>query len=231
MDAEGARDLFAPNAATYDRVNTVISIGLDARWRRWAARTAVTRPGARVLDAFAGTGLVGIDAALAGGDVTLADASAEMLARAEATAAARGAGVCVVTTDLAAAGLPFAPRSFDAVTVSFGVRYLDDPASVLSSLRGLLAEDGRLVVLEFVRPPAGHPLSWAASVYFFRILPSLASALAGRRDLYDYLVTSVDRIGTAEDLARTVEAAGYEVCERRAMGFELVEGLVCRPRA
>jgi demethylmenaquinone methyltransferase/2-methoxy-6-polyprenyl-1,4-benzoquinol methylase len=230
VDAEAARSLFDANAAGYDRVNTLISVGLDARWRRWVARRAVTRPGARVLDAFAGTGLVGVECAVLGAEVTLADASPRMLARASAHAAERGVEVCEIVTDLTAEVLPLEPGSFDAVTLSFGIRYLDEPAGVLRRLGSLLAPGGRLVVLEFVRPTAG-PVTAAASLYFFRLLPRIASRLAGRAELYGYLVTSVDRVGHVRDLEHLLVSAGYGVTERRTFGFGLVAGLVCHPRA
>lgn len=226
MDAARSRSLFDENAGTYDRVNTMISLGLDARWRRWAARRAAWTPGARVLDAFAGTGRVGLEAAALGADVTLADDSRGMLDVAASEAARRGIVLRCVLTDLTAERLPFETGSFDAVTVSFGVRYLDSPADVLRRLGRLLRPDGRLVVLEFVRQPRG-PISWAASVYFFRVLPRIAGLLAGRRELYDYLASSTLAVGHVEDLAAVCRAAGFDVRSCRTMGFGLVAGLVC----
>lgn len=229
MDVRRSVALFDENAATYDRVNTLISIGLDARWRRWVAREAAWRPGAKILDAFAGTGRVGIEAAALGAEVTLADASPRMLEFATSRAARRGLIVGRVVADLTALRLPFEPHSFDAICVSFGVRYLDDPAEVLRRLGGLLAPDGRLVILEFVRPPRSV-LSSAAAIYFFRMLPAVAGALAGRRELYDYLTRSTLAVGHAEDLEAVCRTAGFELRKRRTMGFGLVAGLVCALR-
>lgn len=230
MDAERSRRLFDTNAGTYDRVNTVISLGLDARWRRWVARQAAERPGARVLDAFAGTGRVGLEAAALGADVTLADASPGMLDVAIAEAKARGLTVRSALVDLTTGDLPFVPGSFDAVTVSFGVRYLDRPTEVLRDLGRLLAPGGRLVVLEFTRPGRGL-VSSAAGFYFFRVLPRLAGAVAGRRELYDYLTSSTMAVGHADDLVRIVQSAGFDVQSRRTFGFGLVTGLVGAPAA
>jgi demethylmenaquinone methyltransferase/2-methoxy-6-polyprenyl-1,4-benzoquinol methylase len=229
VDYARSRSLFDDNAGTYDRVNTIISLGLDARWRRWAARQAAWTPGATVLDAFAGTGRVGIETAALGAKVTMADASPGMLDVAMSEAARRGVVLRCVLTDLTARVLPFEPRSFDAVTVSFGVRYLDSPAEVLRRLGGLLKRNGRLVVLEFVRPPRGL-VSRAAAVYFFRMLPWIAGQLAGRRRLYDYLASSTLAVGHADDLAALCRTAGFDVHSRRTMGFGLVAGLVCVPR-
>jgi demethylmenaquinone methyltransferase/2-methoxy-6-polyprenyl-1,4-benzoquinol methylase len=230
MDAEASRGLFDRYAGDYDRVNTIISVGLDRRWRRWVARAAVAKRGARVLDAFAGTGLAGIEAARLGGKVTLADGSERMLAEARCNVEDEGVEMDTVLADLAVPELPFAPGSFDAVTLSFGIRYLDRPGDVLARLGRLLVPGGRLVVLEFVRPAPG-PVSSLAALYFFRILPHVAGGLAHKRDLYDYLVDSTNAIGRAGDLAGLVTGAGYDVVERRTFGFGLVSGLVCLPSA
>lgn len=231
MDAGAARALFDANAGDYDRVNTAISLGLDGRWRAWAGTTAAaTTPHARVLDAFAGTGLVGLAAARAGAEVTLSDTSPAMLSRAADGARRQGLPVRVVPADLTSAELPFAARSFDAVTVSFGLRYLDSPAEVLRGLGDLIAPGGRLVVLEFVHPRPG-PLATPAAFYFFRVLPRLAGWISGIPELYDYLVRSVDLIGDAGGLERIAADAGFAVESRRAFGFGLVAGLVCAPVA
>ncbi len=93
--------LFDRSADRYDRINTAITFGQDRRWRRWAARSVVRRPGLRVLDACAGTGLVGLEAARLGARVTLADVSPGMLARARERAAARRLDVSICLVDLA----------------------------------------------------------------------------------------------------------------------------------
>lgn len=219
------RALFDKNASTYDRVNTVISLGLDARWREWAARAAVERPGARVLDAFAGTGRVGVRAAELGAKVTLADLSARMLSIARSLALARNVSVSIEEVDLVLPDLEVPGAPFDAVTVVFGVRYLEDPAAVLLQLSRLLRPGGRFVVLEFVEPERGL-VSSAAARYFFHVLPSLAGALAGSRELYDWLVATTHEMDGAAHLRRVVEDAGLCVVETRMMGFGLVCGIV-----
>jgi demethylmenaquinone methyltransferase/2-methoxy-6-polyprenyl-1,4-benzoquinol methylase len=221
------RELFDANAATYDRVNTLISLGLDARWRTWAARRAVERPGARVLDAFAGTGLVGLRAAALGAEVTLADGSPGMLEVARRRARASRLEVRFVETDLAAEPphVPGAP--FDAITVVFGVRYLDDPVAVLRGIASLLEKGGPRGIVDFGEPD-GSLVSRIAAFYFFRVLPRIASLLAGRRGLYDRLVTSTHHMGRAERLVALVGEAGLTVAETRRMGFGLVAAVVAR---
>jgi ubiquinone/menaquinone biosynthesis C-methylase UbiE len=114
---------------------------------------------------------------------------------------------------------------FDAITLSFGLRYIEDKGLFLLRLAGLLKPGGRLIILEFVNPPR-RLVPMAAAVYFYHVLPSVASVLAGRRELYSYLVSSVEQIGWAEDLERFVGDAGLKVIERRGFGFGLVCGVV-----
>jgi demethylmenaquinone methyltransferase/2-methoxy-6-polyprenyl-1,4-benzoquinol methylase len=226
MDIE-TRRLFDANASTYDRVNTLISLGLDARWRDWAARRAVDTPHAHMLDAFAGTGLVGLRAAALGADVTLADDSSGMLAVAQRRARDAGLEAHFVVTDLTARppAVPGAP--FDAVTLVFGARYVDDPVAVVRGLASLLRPGGAFVIVDFVEPPRAL-IPRLAGVYFFHVLPRIASLLAGRRDLYERLTMSTHEMGTAQRLVSIAQGAGLTVTETRAMGFGLVTGLVAR---
>ena len=228
MEQAAARNLFDSSAETYDRVNSVISLGLDARWRNWISRQAVATPGARVLDAFAGTGRVGLRAAELGARVTLADVSPGMLAVALRRAHDRGFDVRSLVVDLSA--VPLAVEgAFDAITVMWGLRYLDDPVGVLRRLSDLIAPGGRIVVVDFVEP-AGGVLTRVAAAYFFRVLPWVASALASRRDLYRALVSTTHAMGSRAHLLALVRDAGLEVVEQRVMGFGLVAGLVARAR-
>ncbi|PKQ29367.1 MAG: hypothetical protein CVT60_05750 [Actinobacteria bacterium HGW-Actinobacteria-10] len=220
--------LFDENAETYDSVNRAISLGLDAHWRAWAAREAVRKPGARVLDAFAGSGAVGIAAGELGGTVTLADSSTGMLAVARRKARSRGVALKIAQTDLTARSLPFEPRSFDAVTVAFGLRYLEDPATVLRKLAGLLVTDGRLVVVEFVEPRSTLRSALPAA-YFFHGIPRIAPLLGGRGDLHERLVETTRALGTWHDLTAIVARSGLAIVGSRSMGFGIVAGLVCTP--
>lgn len=226
VDQTDARSLFDANADTYDRVNSIVSLGLDARWRDWAAHQAVARPEARVLDAFAGTGRVGLRAAELGARVTLADISPGMLAVASRRAQKKGLRVDTVVTDLTA-GPPAIEGPFDALTLMWGLRYLEDPATTLRRLSALVVPDGRVVVVDFVEPTGGIVTRMAAA-YFFHVLPRIAGALAGRQRLYHELTATTHAMGSAEDLASVVRAASLEIVEQRAMGFGLVIGIVAR---
>ena len=111
------------------------------------------------------------------------------------------------------------------MTVVFGVRYLDDPASVLARLARLLGPGGRVVVVDFVGP-GPSVLSRAAWFYFSRILPGLAGALAHRRELYDRLLDTTRDMGGRDGPALAiVREAGLEPDLERPMGFGLVLGV------
>lgn len=217
--------LFDDNAETYDRVNSIISLGLDSRWRDWVAREAVIGSRPHVLDAFAGTGRVGLRMAEFGAVVTLADVSPGMLSVATRRARERGLKVDCVLEDLTVPELALSNAPFDSITVVFGVRYLDDPATVLRSLATQLADGGRFVVMEFVEPSDGL-LSRLASFYFFRILPPIASAISGRRELYRRLTTTTHRFHGRDSLEKVVRDAGLIIIETRVMGFGIVVGIV-----
>ena len=227
-------DLFDRNAATYDRINTIITFGLDASWRRWAASRAVpwtssasARP-PRVLDACAGTGLLALDLARRGATVTAADAAAGMLAVARRRLGAAGLPLSTVVADLsdpAAAEQLGGP--FDAITLGFGLRYFSDPGALLHVLRGLLVPHGRLVVLEAVRPPR-DPLGAVAGLYFFEAAPRLGAALAGRAELYDLLSSSTRAIGSGDDVAARLREAQLKSVERRRFAGGVVVGFVAQ---
>jgi demethylmenaquinone methyltransferase/2-methoxy-6-polyprenyl-1,4-benzoquinol methylase len=225
----GVRELFDANAETYDRVNSIVSLGLDRSWRRWVARKAVEGDvvRARVLDAFAGTGLVGLEVAALGALVTLSDESPGMLAVAQRRARRRGLQVGFVVTDLTSPSLRLPGSPFDVITVVFGVRYLQDPAAAIRGLSAMLRPRGKVILLDFCEPRPG-PVATAAAFYFFRLLPPIAGLLAGDRQLYDTLTSTTRALGGPDRLAALAVDAGLEVVETRTMGFGLVVGVVAR---
>ncbi len=236
VDDAGARRtaaLFDRNAASYDRVNTVICLGMDAHWRRWAARRALAAPAAtsevrrpHVLDAFGGSGLVALELARRGARVTLADASVGMLDVARRRARRSGLHLDLVQADLteyAAVELPGAP--YAAVTLSFGLRYVEDRVALLRGLAAALAPGGAIVILEAVVPRGGLTAELAGR-YFFEVAPRLGTLLAGRRELYDELTETVRALGGAGRLLDAVHAAGLAPRERRLFAGGVVAGVV-----
>lgn len=199
LAADEVRGMFDRIAPVYDLMNRVMTAGLDQRWRRLTAE-AVVGPGDRVLDACCGTGDLALACARAGGRVTGLDFSERMLERARR----KGPELEWVQGDLLA--LPFEDGAFDAVTVGFGVRNVEDVALAFRELRRVLEPGGRLAVLEITRPRGF--LRHFYGLWFDRVVPLLGRVLPGGA-AYTYLPASVRRFPGPEDLARLMREAGF----------------------
>jgi demethylmenaquinone methyltransferase/2-methoxy-6-polyprenyl-1,4-benzoquinol methylase len=209
LPADGVRAMFDRIAPVYDAMNRTMTAGLDRRWRR-ATAAAVVRPGDVVLDACCGTGDLAIADVQAGGRVMGLDFSERMLERARRKAPelewANG--------DLLA--LPFGDDSFDAATVGFGVRNVDDLDRALGELRRVLRRDGRLGILEITRPQG--LLSPFYRLWFDAVVPLLGKLVPGG-SAYTYLPASVRRFPEPNELAALISAAGFrDVRYRRFAG-------------
>ena len=196
---DAVRRMFDRIAPFYDAMNRAMTAGLDRRWRRLTAE-AVVRPGDVVLDACCGTGDLAIAAARAGGRVTGLDFSEPMLERARRKAPE----LEWIRGDLLE--LPFGDATFDAATVGFGVRNVDDLQRALSELRRVLGPDGRLGILEITRPRG--PLAPFYRLWFDGVVPLLGKLLPGG-SAYTYLPASVRRFPGPAELAAMIEAAGF----------------------
>jgi demethylmenaquinone methyltransferase/2-methoxy-6-polyprenyl-1,4-benzoquinol methylase len=203
LEEPQVRAMFDRIAGVYDRMNTVMTVGMHHRWRERAADLARLPPGGRALDVATGTG----DLAIAlkrrvgpRGEVVGSDFSPGMLALAREKAPA-------VRFELAnALELPYEDDSFDAATVGFGARNFADLARGLSELVRVVRPGGRVVVLELTTP-ARPPLSWFFQLWFDRIVPALGR-LAGDPAAYSYLPSSVRRFPGARELAAALVAVG-----------------------
>jgi demethylmenaquinone methyltransferase / 2-methoxy-6-polyprenyl-1,4-benzoquinol methylase len=210
---DSVRTMFDRIAPVYDVMNRVMTAGLDVRWRRLAAAAAV-RAGDRVLDAACGTGDLAIADLKAGaGKVTGLDFSAKMLERART----KQTSIEWLQGDMLA--LPFADETFDAATVGFGVRNVDDLELGLRELRRVLRPGGRLAILEITQPRGA--LRPFYSLWFDRIVPLLGKVLPGG-DAYTYLPASVKRFPTAERLADMLREAGFIDVRFKLMGGSIV---------
>ena len=194
--------MFDGVAAHYDRTNSVLSLGLDAGWRRRVAEAVAAAPGERVLDLAAGTGTSSIPFSAAGARVVACDFSTGMLR----VGRARRPGLRFVAGD--ALALPFADGAFDAVTISFGLRNTSDPAAALAELARVTRPGGRLVVCEF-SVPTNRALRAVYRPYLMRALPPVARAVATNPEAYVYLAESIRAWPDQAGLARTVAAAGW----------------------
>ena len=201
--------MFDRIAPVYDAMNRTMTAGLDRRWRR-ATAEAVVRPGDVVLDACCGTGDLALADVQAGGRVMGLDFSERMLERARRKAPE----LEWVNGDVLA--LPFGDDSFDAATVGFGVRNVDDLEAGLRELRRVLRRDGRLGILEITRPRG--VLSPFYRLWFDGVVPLLGKLLPGG-SAYTYLPASVRRFPGPDELAALISAAGFrDVRYRRFAG-------------
>jgi demethylmenaquinone methyltransferase / 2-methoxy-6-polyprenyl-1,4-benzoquinol methylase len=198
---DAVRTMFDRISPVYDAMNRTMTLGLDRRWRR-AAAEAVVRHGDRVLDACCGTGDLALAAKEAGaGPVTGLDFSPRMLERARA----KSREIEWVQGDLLA--LQFEDASFDAATVGFGVRNLEDLERGVGELRRVLRPGGRLAILEITQPRG--LLAPFYRLWFDRLVPLLGKLLPGG-SAYTYLPASVRRFPGPEELGELLRAAGFD---------------------
>jgi demethylmenaquinone methyltransferase/2-methoxy-6-polyprenyl-1,4-benzoquinol methylase len=205
-DPVAVRAMFDRIAPIYDVMNTLMTAGIDGRWRRAALTAAALRPGDRVLDVATGTGKLALGAAAIvgpAGEVVGLDASSRMLARARRAGPDR-----VRWLEADAMALPFAGGTFDAVTIGFGLRNLPDTGAALAEMARVLRPGGRLVILEIAEPPGGVARLVHAT-WFRRIVP-LLGRLAGGAGAYAYLPESVRRYPSPADIAGRMRGAGLE---------------------
>ncbi|MEU8896609.1 demethylmenaquinone methyltransferase [Nocardia sp. NPDC048505] len=198
--------MFDGVAKRYDITNTVISGGQDRYWR-WAVRRAVApRPGERVLDLAAGTGISTLDLAKSGAWCLAADFSQGMLA------AGQHRNVPMVAAD--ATALPFADDSFDAVTISYGLRNISESEQALREMLRVTKPGGRLVVAEFSTPVL--PLFKTVYMeYLMKALPQVARTVSSNPDAYVYLAESIRAWPNQRQLALRIADAGWSAVKWR----------------
>jgi demethylmenaquinone methyltransferase/2-methoxy-6-polyprenyl-1,4-benzoquinol methylase len=200
--------MFSRLVPVYDRMNRVLSAGLDDRWRRAAVRGL--EGSAPVLDVGAGTGDLAL-AMLRGGNpgpVILLDLSVEMLRAALEKIAARGLADRVAAVVADGEHLPFRDRSVSAVVSAFVLRNLEDPSAFFRETARALSPRGRAVFLEIAHPPR-RILRWAFHLYFFRLMPAVARILTRQAGAYEYLADSVQAFPPQTEVCRVLEASGF----------------------
>ena len=195
--------MFDAVAARYDLTNDVLSAFQDRRWRRAVVRAVAARPGDRVLDLAAGTGTSSQPFAELGATVVPCDLSLGMLA------VGKQARPGLPFTAGDATRLPFVDEAFDAVTISFGLRNVVDPAAALTEMARVTKPGGRLVICEFSQPTF-PPLRTVYVEYLMRLLPPVARAVSSSPDAYVYLAESIRAWPDQPRLAHWISASGWD---------------------
>jgi demethylmenaquinone methyltransferase/2-methoxy-6-polyprenyl-1,4-benzoquinol methylase len=201
------RDMFASIAPRYDAANEVLSLGVHQSWRRAAVQAADLRPGQHVLDCATGTGDLALALAEAvgpQGEVVGTDFCAPMLKPAPAKAARRGLRVRFAVAD--ALALPFAGGSFDAATIAFGIRNVDDPVRCLREMARVVKPGGRVVVLEFGQPRGAFGALFRA--YSRGVMPIVGGLLTGNRAAYEYLPRTAAAFPAGDQFLALMDEAG-----------------------
>jgi demethylmenaquinone methyltransferase / 2-methoxy-6-polyprenyl-1,4-benzoquinol methylase len=194
--------MFDGVAARYDLTNDVLSLGQDRRWRRAVEHAVNARAGERVLDLAAGTGTSSEPFADVGVSVVPCDFSLGMLR----VGKRRRPDLPFVAGD--ALKLPFADESFDAVTISFGLRNLNDVEAGLREMLRVTRAGGRLVVCEFSHP-TWPPFRTVYVEYLMRALPPLARRVSSSPDAYVYLAESIRAWPDQRALAGRIGDVGW----------------------
>ncbi len=194
--------MFDDVAAKYDLTNDVLSLGQDRRWRKQVVAAVAARAGERVLDIAAGTGTSSEPYADAGVHVVPADFSLGMLK----VGKARRRDLAFTAAD--ALHLPFADESFDAVTMSFGLRNVCDPSAALREFARVTRPGGRFVLCEF-SAPTNKAFRTVYNEYLMRSLPPVARRFSSNPDSYVYLAESIRAWPAQREMAQIITDAGW----------------------
>ena len=225
-------DVFTSVAHSYDRMNDLMSLGVHRLWKRYFVGTSGVKRGDAVLDLAGGTGDIAallherIALRQAQGDrgagrVVLGDINGDMLGVGRDRLTDRGLVAGIDYVQCNAETLPFPNRSFDLVTIAFGLRNVTDKPAALREMHRVLKIGGRALVLEFSEVKA----DWFKPIYdfhSFQVLPRLGRLFAKDSDSYRYLAESI-RMHPAQDALRAMmEEAGFARCEYRNLSGGIV---------
>jgi demethylmenaquinone methyltransferase/2-methoxy-6-polyprenyl-1,4-benzoquinol methylase len=204
-------DVFHSVAGNYDLMNDLMSGGVHRLWKRVTIEMSGVRPGHHVLDIAGGTGdLAAKFSKIVGpqGTVVLADINDSMLKVGRDRLVDRGITDNVRFSQADAQYLPFPDNTFDVITIAFGLRNVTDKDMALRSMLRVLKPGGKLLVLEFSKPP-NQLLSKIYDGYSFNILPKLGKLFANDADSYQYLAESIRMHPDQETLQGMMDNAGF----------------------
>jgi len=198
-------------------MNDLMSGGIHRLWKREIIRRLNPRPGQLLLDVAGGTGDIAERfVATEGASAIVCDVNQAMVEIGRDRAMDRGHLREITWVCGDAEALPFAGRSVDAVTIAFGLRNVTRMDAALAEMRRVLKPGGRFLCLEF-SPVSTPGLDRLYDLYSFNILPRIGAVVTGDRETYQYLVESIRRFPAQDELARRMEAAGFEQVTVRSL--------------
>jgi demethylmenaquinone methyltransferase/2-methoxy-6-polyprenyl-1,4-benzoquinol methylase len=205
--ASRVREMFATIATRYDLLNHLLSGNTDKKWRRIVAKRVsekLSSDSSQILDVACGTGDLSLTLfETTGVRVVATDFCRPML---QIAAGKMPGSVKLVESD--ALSLPFLDRSFEAVTIAFGLRNLSNVESGLKELFRVVKPQGWVAVLEFSKPPNAL-FNALFGFYFIRVLPLLGGIISGSKSAYSYLPNSVQRFPDQQELSRLMNEVGF----------------------
>lgn len=221
-DTGKIQSLFDSIAGDYDKLNHLLSLGIDKSWRRRALKE-IAEPGKalQVLDIACGTGdfsLAIARKAAAGTTVTGLDLSEGMLRVMADKVAAAGLEGKIVAEQGNSERMRFTDDSFDRATIAFGIRNFEHRELALREILRVLKPGGRLVILE-LSVPSDKFLRWCYNLYFTKILPLVGGSISGNRAAYNYLPASVLHFPGKDEWMATMSGCGYRNVRHKAFTF------------
>ena len=224
----GSGSMFDAIAERYDRLNRILSLGLDHGWRRRTVEALGLGPDARVLDLATGTADLAIAVASQhpSARVTGSDPSGNMLAIGEQKVGERGLADRISLEQGDAQSLPYPDDRFDGCCIAFGIRNVPDRAKALREMARVVRPGGRVAILELAEPD--HGLLALGTRFYIRVLvPRIGAWLSGARE-YRYLQESIQAFPPAEVFAATMREAGLDVLGVHPLTFGVVNLYVAR---
>lgn len=211
--------MFDEVSPRYDLINDVLTVGNDRLWRIATTKAIAPRKGMRILDLAAGTGTSSAALTAHGAEVVAADFSEGMLAEGRKRYADNPL-IEFVWAD--AMALPFDDNSFDAATISYGLRNISDPKQAIAEMRRVVKPGGRVVIAEFSTPPSAIVRA-PYGFYGRHVLPRIAGAInRDAAEAYKYLNESIEAWPAQEELASWLREAGLERVAYRNLTFGVV---------
>ena len=217
------RTMFDRIASSYDRLNHLMSMNVDRRWRRRAVRELVDGTPQRILDVACGTGdstIAVAKAAVEGSTVVGVDISEGMMSMVMDKARKEGVSDKIRLQVADAEALPFGDSDFDRVSCAFGVRNFTNKEQGLREFFRVLSPGGKLVILE-LSVPRNKVVRFFYDLYFSHILPWIGGRVSGDKAAYRYLPASVHAFPPPEQFMRMLSEAGFSAVRHRSLSLGL----------